>query len=85
MKSHPNFDKNVVSFQADLPVKEIYMPPLNIMVYDNRKFGAKPLAGSISLKSLKELTSFLLSFLFIFHFDPPLHYLFKLSLTRFAV
>jgi len=53
MKKHQNFATDVISFEAFLPVKEIYSPPLNIMVYDNRKFGAKPLVGSVSLKSLK--------------------------------
>jgi hypothetical protein len=31
---------------VDLPVKDLYALPLNIRVFDNRKFGRKPHVGS---------------------------------------
>lgn len=51
-KEHPNFAMDELFFDVNLPVKEIYAPPLNIRVFDNRKFGNRPLVGSTSIKSL---------------------------------
>lgn len=39
-------------FDVHLPVKDVYAPPLNLRVFDNRKFGRKPLVGTTALKSL---------------------------------
>ena len=38
----------------DLPVEDVYSPPINIRVFDQRKFGYIPLIGSCTLTSLKE-------------------------------
>jgi len=56
-----NFDLFTISFTATLPVKEIYAPSLNIMVYDNRPLGMKPLVGTLSLRSVSEYVAFFLS------------------------
>jgi len=53
MKNFPNFEASSISFTVDLPKKEIYSPPMNLRVFDNRKFGRKPLVGSIAIKSMK--------------------------------
>lgn len=37
-----------------LPKEELYTPPLNIRVRDNRQFGRKPLVGVNIVKSLEE-------------------------------
>ena len=37
-----------------LPKEELYMPPMNIRVRDNRQFGRKPTVGIGLLKSLEE-------------------------------
>lgn len=36
-----------------LPKEELYMPPLNIWVRDNRQFGRKPVVGVHVVKSLQ--------------------------------
>ena len=36
-----------------LPKEELYTPPLNIRVKDNRQFGRKPLVGVHTIKSLE--------------------------------
>ena len=52
LKESPNFDNCILSFELFIPVKEIYAPPLNIRVFDHRKFGRKPLIGVHSIKTL---------------------------------
>jgi len=37
-----------------LPKEELYTPPLNIYVKDNRPFGRKPLVGIHSITSLEQ-------------------------------
>ena len=37
-----------------LPKEELYTPPLNIRVRDNRQFGRKPMVGVHVLKSLEK-------------------------------
>ena len=37
-----------------LPKEELYTPPMNIRVRDNRQFGRKPLVGVHIIKSLEE-------------------------------
>ena len=37
-----------------LPKEELYMPPMNIRVRDNRQFGRKPMVGISVLKSLED-------------------------------
>ena len=37
-----------------LPKEELYTPPMNIRVKDNRQFGRKPLVGVNVIKSLEE-------------------------------
>ena len=37
-----------------LPKEELYTPPLNIRVRDNRQFGRKPMVGIHVIKSLEE-------------------------------
>lgn len=51
-KEHPNFSQDELYFDVHLPVKEVYSPPLNMRIFDNRKFGRKPLVGSTSLTTL---------------------------------
>ena len=36
-----------------MPKEELYAPPLNIRVRDNRQFGRKPLIGIYVVKSLE--------------------------------
>lgn len=36
-----------------MPKEELYAPPLNIRVRDNRQFGRKPLIGVYVVKSLE--------------------------------
>ena len=36
-----------------LPREELYTPPLNIKVRDNRQFGRKPMVGLVSVKTLE--------------------------------
>lgn len=36
-----------------MPKEELYAPPLNIKVRDNRQFGRKPLVGVFVVKSLE--------------------------------
>ena len=37
-----------------LPKEELYTPPMNIKVHDNRSFGRKPVVGIHSMKSMKK-------------------------------
>lgn len=46
---------NIVIFLLQmLPKEELYTPPLNIRVRDNRQFGRKPMVGVHVLKSLEK-------------------------------
>lgn len=38
----------------ELPIMELYMPPLNVRLLDHRTFGLKPLVGTHTIQSLKE-------------------------------
>jgi len=49
---NPNFDKPTYFFDVYLPKEELYAPPLNIRVLDNRSFGRKPTVGLHVVKSL---------------------------------
>jgi len=42
----PEFRACVLSFEVHLPLEVEFSPPLLIRVYDNRKFGRKPLVGT---------------------------------------
>ncbi len=42
----------MLSYQM-LPEEELYTPPLNVRVRDNRQFGRKPLVGVHTIKTLK--------------------------------
>ncbi|KAM3186213.1 hypothetical protein ACTXT7_004799 [Hymenolepis weldensis] len=46
LKRQPNFKKFIMFHVAYLPKEELYMPPINIGVRDNRAFGRKPLVGT---------------------------------------
>jgi hypothetical protein len=43
-----------LSFELFLPTKLYYAPPLNIRVFDNRKFGRKPLVGVHSIPNVMD-------------------------------
>eukprot|EP00040_Diaphanoeca_grandis_P011572 m.59384 g.59384 ORF g.59384 m.59384 type:complete len:2246 (-) comp22699_c2_seq1:263-7000(-) len=47
-------DHCILSFEVWLPVKLIYAPPLNIRVFDNRKFGRKPTVGVSSISNIRD-------------------------------
>ncbi|XP_022792929.1 myoferlin-like isoform X4 [Stylophora pistillata] len=52
-KKMPNFEEPVLERKIlNLPVEDLYSPPINIRVRDNRQFGRKPLVGIHSVKSL---------------------------------
>lgn len=52
-KKTPNFAEPVLERRIlNLPVEDMYSPPINIRVKDNRAFGRKPLVGIHSVKSL---------------------------------
>ncbi|KAK2145131.1 hypothetical protein LSH36_700g01069 [Paralvinella palmiformis] len=52
-KKNPNFEDPVLFFDIMLPKEELYTPPLNICVRDNRQFGRKPMVGVHIVKSLE--------------------------------
>ncbi len=54
LRDSPNFDACLLSFEIFLPKKEKYAPPLNIRVYDHRKFGRKPLVGVHTITSVSK-------------------------------
>ena len=43
---------SIFPYHKNLPVEDLYSPPINIRVKDNRAFGRKPLVGIHSVKSL---------------------------------
>lgn len=43
----------LLCFSQMLPKEELYTPPMNIRVRDNRQFGRKPMVGIHVLKSLE--------------------------------
>jgi len=45
VKKNPNFKDPLFFLTANLPVKELYFPPIIIRVKDNRKFGRRPTVG----------------------------------------
>lgn len=52
-KKTPNFAEPVLERKIlNLPVEDVYSPPINIRVRDNRTFGRKPLVGIHSVKHL---------------------------------
>ncbi|KAL9983681.1 hypothetical protein ACROYT_G005897 [Oculina patagonica] len=52
-KKTPNFAEPVLERRIlNLPVEDMYSPPINIRVKDNRAFGRKPLVGIHSVKAL---------------------------------
>ena len=42
----------ILPYHQNLPVEDMYSPPINIRVKDNRAFGRKPLVGIHSVKAL---------------------------------
>ncbi|CAH1784691.1 unnamed protein product [Owenia fusiformis] len=53
-KHNPNFSDPVLFFDVLLPKEELYTPPMNIRIRDNRPFGRKPLVGVHVEKSLEK-------------------------------
>ncbi|KXJ28698.1 Myoferlin [Exaiptasia diaphana] len=49
----PNFENPLFFFDVMLPKEELYIPPMNIKVRDNRSFGRCPVVGVHCLKSLQ--------------------------------
>lgn len=49
---NPNFDQPMFFFDTYLPKEELYTPPMNIKVRDNRSFGRRPIVGVHCIKSL---------------------------------
>eukprot|EP00058_Branchiostoma_floridae_P024963 XP_002610453.1 hypothetical protein BRAFLDRAFT_124267 [Branchiostoma floridae] len=54
LKKNPNFDEPHLFFDVYLPKEDLYMPPVNIKVFDNRQFGRKPLVGVHMVRSLRD-------------------------------
>ena len=50
----PNFNNPLLFLDVLLPKEELYMPPFNIKVRDNRHFGRKPMVGMHVLNSVDE-------------------------------
>lgn len=50
---NPNFDQPIFFFDTYLPKEELYTPPMNIKVRDNRSFGRRPIVGVHCIKSLQ--------------------------------
>ncbi|CAF1400978.1 unnamed protein product, partial [Didymodactylos carnosus] len=53
-KQAPNFDNPLLFIDAMLPKEDIYAPPMNIKVKDNRSFGFAPVVGMHVIKSLQK-------------------------------
>ncbi|ESN98173.1 hypothetical protein HELRODRAFT_177418 [Helobdella robusta] len=53
MSKNPNFDDPMLFFDVMLPKEELYAPPINIRVKDNRAFGRRPLVGIHTITSLE--------------------------------
>ena len=53
MLCNPEFNGFCFSLQY-LPKEELYAPPMNIRVHDNRTFGRKPVVGLHVVKSLSD-------------------------------
>lgn len=51
-QKNPNFDQPLFFFDVYLPKEELYTPPMNIKIHDNRSFGRKPVVGVHSMKSM---------------------------------
>uniref|UniRef100_H2ZAE2 C2 domain-containing protein n=1 Tax=Ciona savignyi TaxID=51511 RepID=H2ZAE2_CIOSA len=45
LKKNPNFAEPIYYLEANLPVDDLYFPPIVIRVKDNRKFGRRPTVG----------------------------------------
>nr|XP_026691585.1 myoferlin isoform X3 [Ciona intestinalis] len=45
LKKNPNFSDPIYYIEANLPVDDLYFPPIVIRVKDNRKFGRRPTVG----------------------------------------
>jgi hypothetical protein len=54
MSKNPLFPNPILIMDMELPVEEVYSPPFNLKVYDQRKFGYSPLVGCCTITSLKE-------------------------------
>ncbi|EDO43088.1 predicted protein, partial [Nematostella vectensis] len=55
-KKFPNFGRPILPRKIiNLPVEEMYTPPMNIRIHDNRTFGRKP---TVAVHSIKSLTRF---------------------------
>ncbi|XP_027056703.1 myoferlin-like [Pocillopora damicornis] len=52
-QKNPNFDEPLFFFDTYLPKEELYTPPMNIKVRDNRSFGRRPIVGVYCIKSLQ--------------------------------
>lgn len=52
-QKNPNFDEPLFFFDTYLPKEELYTPPMNIKVRDNRSFGRRPVVGVYCIKSLQ--------------------------------
>uniref|UniRef100_H2ZHS9 C2 domain-containing protein n=1 Tax=Ciona savignyi TaxID=51511 RepID=H2ZHS9_CIOSA len=54
LKKQPNFTEPLYYIEANLPVDDLYFPPIMIRVKDNRKFGSRPTVGQhIITKSIQ--------------------------------
>ncbi|EDO36866.1 predicted protein, partial [Nematostella vectensis] len=52
-QKNPNFDQPLFFFDVYLPKEELYTPPMNIKVRDNRSFGRRPIVGVHCINSLQ--------------------------------
>ncbi|VEL14745.1 unnamed protein product [Protopolystoma xenopodis] len=52
-KRNPNFNSPLLFLDVMMPKEELYTPPMNVGVRDNRQFGRKPIVGQFQITGLE--------------------------------